>query len=289
MNDAMKDKVLDKLTDAMGRYKEDARGEYIFEVCPSCGNDRWNMNVNIEKNVFHDWACDYAGTVRKLFIDLKISYDFDITFASNKPKVEQDINDEAILPEDTMEIKESESRHIIIKYLQSRGMIESDIQKYNIKWCSKTGRILFAFYNPMGDLIFWNARTIYKGAKPKYIHAAVSKKTRILKYDGESKEIYLVEGVFDAIAVNKLGKSVIILMGSSISEDLKAYLRLKKQQVVICLDSDMTDKQAKLEKNLKSYLGEDLVTSLYIDGTDASDSGIAGEVGLLGYIKRKMK
>jgi len=288
MNDVMKDKVLAKLSDAMGRHKED-HDEAIFEVCPSCENSRWNMNVNIEKNVFHCWACDYAGTIYKLFRDLKLSFDFDIAFTKNEPKVEQNENDDAVLPEDTVEIKDSPSRQVIIKYLKSRGMVESDIEKYNIMWCPLTGRILFAFYNPMGDLIFWNARTIYKDVKPKYIHAAVSKKTRILKYDGESKEIFLVEGVFDAIAVNKLGKSVIMLMGSSVSEDLKAYLRLKKQSVVICLDSDMTDKQAKLEKDLKSYLGESLVSSLYISGEDASASGIDGDVGLLGYIKRKMK
>ena len=282
-----KEQIIQKLETVIGQYKQD-KDETIFKDCPFCGNDRKNFCVNVVKNAVHCWCCSYHGSIIRLFRDLKIPYDFTITFEKKK-EVPKNEKDEAILPEDAVELDKTDYRWMVMKYLNSRGLNEGDVKKYHIMWCEKLGRILFPFYDLNGNLIFWNARTIYKSVKPKYLHASVSKSTRILMYEGESKETFIVEGVFDGIAVNKLGKNAIMLMGSSVSEDLKTFLRVKKIPVVICLDSDMTDKQMKVERELKMYLGKDMVTSLYLKGKDASESGIDGETGLIGYIKRKMR
>jgi DNA primase len=284
---SQKEQILEKLFEAIGEYKQD-RHEIVFKVCPYCKNPKWNFSFNEDKNFFHCWACDEGGHVTKLFRDLKIPFDFKVDF-SKKEVAEPKEEGVLYLPDGTVEIKDSSSRAKVLRYLKGRNITEEDIERYKIKFWEPRGRILFPFYDYSGKLIFWNARTIFRGVKPKYLHASVPKSGKILIYEGKEREAWIVEGVFDAIAVNKLGKTAIMLMGSSISESLKSYLRMMKSSVVLCLDNDMTNKQFKYEKELKEILGEDKVKSLFLDGKDVSESGVAGEVGIAGYLKRKLK
>jgi len=282
-----REQIIQKLADELGSYKEE-RNEVVFRTCPYCKNDRWNFGVNLDKGMFHDWACDIGGSVVRLFRDLNLNFDFDIRFSKSAPVDEEP----GVLPtpEGLMEIKDSKNKEIILKYLSTRRITEADVDRYNIKWWEPKKRILFPFYDLAGKLIFWNARGIFKGVKPKYLHAAVPKSNKILKYDGDTSRVWIVEGVFDGITVNKdTGNMVIMLMGSSLSDGMMAYLRTMKYSVKLCLDSDMAKKQVKFETQLKEILGEDKVSSLFIGDGDVASCGVIGDVGLLGYVKGRMR
>lgn len=281
-----REQVLERLDEELGAHRKE-RHDYNYRQCPYCSNDRWNFAVNLEKHVFHCWACDEGGGIYRLLRRLGIVLDFEIDF--KKHKEERVVPGVIPLPEGTVEISQAKDKAKILGYLGSRDITEEDIKRYSIKWSEKQKRIVFPFTDLAGEVIFWNARTIYKDVKPKYLHSAVPKSEMVLQYHGVGDEIWIVEGVFDGIAVNKLGKTVVMLMGSSISEHLMTYLRTLKTPVVLCLDSDMMAKQAKYEKELRSVLGSDKVRALFLKGKDVSESGVDGDSGFAGYVRRKMK
>ena len=47
------------LKDVLG-YCHKSGDEYLF-MCKKCGHDKRKLSVNIDKNVFKCWICDYRG------------------------------------------------------------------------------------------------------------------------------------------------------------------------------------------------------------------------------------
>jgi len=253
--------------------------EYLFKVCYFCGNPNWNFQVNFEKNAVHCWACDWGGSVAKLCRVLKIPYEGKMSLAAGS---ERQVITEAGLPEGVVEIDEAgeDEKRKIWRYLKARGVSRDDVKRFNIKWWRPKGRIIFVFYDAFGEVMFWTARTIYKGVKPKYLHATATKKDKLFIWWGEEREeIWIVEGVFDGMRLNKTGKSVIMLFGSSLTDNLIAFLRLNRKKAVICLDFDMREKQLRYERVLKRYLGKDKVRSFWVEGKDVAEAGLKGRFG----------
>jgi DNA primase len=118
----------------------------------------------------------------------------------------------------------------------------------------------------------------------------VEKSELVLALYGDSIEsMYLVEGIFDALRLHKEGKSVIVLMGTSISNAVVSFLRELKCKACLVLDADAADRQRKHENVLVKYLGRDKVEAIYLRNGDVSSDGLHGSSGLLGYIQNKMR
>ena len=37
------------------------KDEVMFQVCPFCGNRKWNFEVNYVSGLYHCWVCDRGG------------------------------------------------------------------------------------------------------------------------------------------------------------------------------------------------------------------------------------
>jgi DNA primase len=119
----------------------------------------------------------------------------------------------------------------------------------------------------------------------------VSKTDKIIIYNGNSddKSVFLVEGVFDAIRLNKMGKTTIILLGTEISQKLAEFCRIKEYSVVLCLDNDASKKEWGYEIDLKRELGADKVRAIYLPEKDVAEIGLQGGEGFAGYIRAKLR
>jgi transcription elongation factor Elf1 len=50
----------------LGDYKRTSKNEYYFK-CPKCNHHNRKLAVNVVKNMFHCWVCDYRGrNIRRL-------------------------------------------------------------------------------------------------------------------------------------------------------------------------------------------------------------------------------
>lgn len=281
-------KVIHLIQDKLGPFKQ-RKDQTIFEVCPFCKNDRWNFEVNLKLGVWHCWVCNNGGLITKLLQFLHIDgvkYEFIV----QEQEVGKEQENEVTLPQDVELIDESKSRNDIMKFLYSRGITEQDIVVYNMLYWYKYSRIVFPFYNFLGHLVFWTARRLYKNQTPKYLHAHVSRRDKIILYEGQERdEIFIVEGVFDGIRLNKEGKSVMLLLGSNITDDQIHYLRIRGCRVVMVLDSDMIDKQLEYEERLGRILGGDKVRAVYLKSGDVGSKGLQGEYGFVGWMKSKIE
>jgi len=141
----------------------------------------------------------------------------DITFDSFK------------LPDDATRINDDHSNYV--KYLNTRGINHNEYPFY----ASKTldNRILVPIYKDK-KLIGQVARSIDPNTKPKY-YAQVQPGT-LFNLDNQHwsrKFIILVEGVFDAIAIDGVA-----ILGSEISNKQKLQIESLNRKVIIMPDRD---------------------------------------------------
>jgi len=260
--------------------------EWLF-TCPKCNHYKRKLSVNIEKNCFKCWICDYRGKslfrlVRKYgdfshklkwekwesVIDLSSRRLEDVFLQEEEKETFVNVN----LPPEFQSLcnkndwKNKKARN----YLKSRNVSSEDVLKWKVGFCP-TGeyrdRIVVPSFNERGNVNFFVTRA-YGNQYIKNKLANVSKDIVFneLYVDWDS-DVVLVEGIFDAF---KAENSVPIL-GSTLREDSKLVNKIVKHDstIYLALDADAKKKTARLMKSLLQYDIE-----LYrIDVEDKKDVG----------------
>ena len=265
--------------------------EYLF-TCPKCNHHKKKLSVNIEKDSFKCWICDYKSPsifrlVRRfgsfsqkkdweeLVGKVDLSTQSDLKAAIMSIGVAEEPEEELVitLPEEFKTLTTSKA-HIssrkAIRYLKSRGITKNDILKWKIGYCPTgdyEGRVIVPSFNMDGRVNYFIART-YEDEWVKYKNPPAQKDIVFneLYVDWES-DLTIVEGVFDAIVA---GNSI-PLLGSSLREDSKLFSKIVKHDtpLYIALDADAESKAIKL---IESFLKYDM--EIYkIDVSGFSDVG----------------
>jgi DNA primase len=232
--------------------------------CPVCdeGGNKGNLEVNIEKSLFHCWSCgDYElthGSLGKLFYK----------FGNKKQKkLYQVLKPETIikrerkkktlkLPDRFTQFKDSSKvypiRRQAMNYLNSRGITDDMIERYGIGFCDNgdhAGRIVIPSYNKKGELNYYIARSWDPMSRAKYKNPE-AEKDKIIFWENLidwNKDIFLVEGAFDGLFLD----NVIPLLGKHMSELLFETIYMNaKSNVIICLDADAWQNAVKLYHEL---------------------------------------
>ncbi len=61
-----KQKTLKILHEVIGDHRKTSKDEHYFK-CPACNHHKYKLAVNLDKNAFHCWVCDYRGrSIRRL-------------------------------------------------------------------------------------------------------------------------------------------------------------------------------------------------------------------------------
>jgi DNA primase len=244
--------------------------EYLFH-CPSCNHHKKKLSVNIDKNKFKCWICDYSGrTIRRLVrkhgdykqlqkwnsLTGRIEIESFESIFEQKKEVEEKVR--LYLPEDFVSLTGKNHSALASKplnYLKSRGIDRDDILKWKIGYSLSGkygGRILIPSFSDDGSLNYFVARS-YMSSYSKYLNPPASKNIVFnhLYVDWDS-DVVLVEGVFDAI---RAGANAIPILGSSLNEDSVLFQEIIKNDatIYVALDPDAEKKSLKLMSKLLQY------------------------------------
>ncbi|HCI69236.1 MAG TPA: hypothetical protein DHV30_01000, partial [Balneola sp.] len=249
------------LNEVLGYFKES--GQELLFKCPSCNHHKRKLSVNLDKNAFKCWICDYRGrNLRRLvrrygsYVQLskwdKITNRFDLAnFADlfmDQPDREEEIKVE--LPQEFRTLT-SKDRPLIsnpaFRYLRERGLSKYDILKWKIGYCYEgqyRNRIIIPSFNDDGDTNYFIARS-YSGDSYKYKNPRASKNIVFNElFIDWDQDLVIVEGVFDAIVA---GNAVPIL-GSTLRADSRLIQKIvyNDTPVYIALDPDAEAKERKI-------------------------------------------
>tara|TARA_A100001391_G_scaffold79427_1_gene51546 strand:- start:244 stop:1203 length:960 start_codon:yes stop_codon:yes gene_type:complete len=288
------------LKDFLGRYNRTGQ-EYLFN-CPKCNHHKKKLSVNLDKNVFKCWICDYRGNniyrlVKKYgtyenkskwreLVDGIDLLEFDSIIESIFPQEELEEEIVVNLPEEFVSLANKNNTlqaKAAKNYLLKRGIDESDILFWKIGFCNSgeyAGRIIVPSFNENGDCNYFIGRT-YQDDWRKYMNPPTSKSKIIFNelYIDWCEDLTLTEGVFDAIVA---GKNSVPILGSSLKEQSKLFksIILNDTPVYVALDSDAEEKASFLIQNLIKYDAE-------VYKVDVFPYSDVGEMPKKEFLKRK--
>ena len=290
-------------------YRTDGKNVGRNEInvcCPYCGEARFHLGINSQKNKFNCWICSEKGDLVKFISKLKnisfleakqiINPVSDLKRAlENRKKIEEvqeSIKNKNLkLPPYTKPfIKGSPNiwQNAAYKFLKSKYNLSwEQILEADLHYCyfGKYGNnIIVPFYSRTGSLINFLGRTWDKKSKMRYKNckneeAVVKMKDMVYTYNRIKKGLpclIIVEGVFDAIKVG-LDRAV-ALCGSEVTQKQKnLIIELKPKKTLVMFDNDPHLKTTSIKaKKLADYLsafGESKVIQLP-QGKDPGDLSI---------------
>ena len=267
-------------------YFSDKGSELLFS-CPACGHHKRKFSVNLDKNVFKCWVCDYHGrNIRRVirrfgsYIQLQkwdqITDRSDITRFAELFMDEQSGEGEAKieLPQEFVSLANKNlplSANRALRYLKERGITQEQIVRWKMGFCydgEYGGRIIVPSFGTSGYPNYFIARS-YVGHNMKYKNPRSSKNVVFNDlFTNWNDDLVIVEGVFDAI---NAGNAVPIL-GSTLRTDSDLLRKIVRNDTpcYIALDPDAADKERRIIQTLLRYDVE-----LYkIDVTGYEDIGV---------------
>ena len=261
-------KKLAVLTDFLGASYRSGNEQLFF--CPKCNHHKKKMSINIEKDKFKCWVCDYHGSSIRRLVRRYGNYSHQSAWAKFEPQIEisrfeevffatgEEVQEQIVpLPKEFKPLASaftSLAAKPARRYLMTRGITKQDILRWKIGYCPSgeyAGRIVVPSFNMSGKVNYFVGRT-YDGNWKKYMNPQAGRNIVFneLYVDWQS-DLSIVEGVFDAIVA---GNAVPIL-GSSLREDSRLIKNVVENDtpVYIALDPDAEKKALKLIKKLLTF------------------------------------
>ena len=287
---------LDILKNILGNYYKN-QNEHLFH-CPKCNHHKRKLSVNIEKNVFKCWVCDWSGrnlyrVVRKYGTrsnrtewrsfnqEVEIRNFAEKLFGEKEEVVEQQIN---LPPEFVSLVNKNLPKTSVypLNYLRSRFVNKNDILKWKLGYCSSgkyEGRIIFPSFGMSGQVNYFISRTFSRD-KRKYLNPPMSKRSIFNElYLDFDKDLVIVEGVFDAI---NAGDNAVPLLGSTLTDEHPLFQKIVDNDVPVYLALD-ADASKKTNKLIELFLRYDIETYL----VDVAPYKDVGEMPKHEFLQRK--
>ncbi len=288
------------LKDFLGGYNRTGQ-EYLFS-CPKCKHHKRKLSVNLDKNVFKCWICEFKGNnINRLVrrygdVTQKAKWgeltgqveigQFDEIIASLFPDTEEDQPEVVKLPNEFLSLANKARSLLSTKarnYLNRRGITDEDILFWKIGYCPSgeyAGRIVIPSFNEDGDCNYFIGRT-YQNDWRKYMNPQAAKSKIVFNelYIDWDEDLVLTEGVFDAIVA---GKNSVPILGSSLKEQSRLFKKIIENDtpVYVALDPDAEEKASSLVQNLIKYGAE-------VYKIQVSPYNDVGEMPKKEFLKRK--
>lgn len=246
--------LLELIEDVLDKPKKvyESKQQYGYD-CPNCmdikgldkGDNKSNLEINLNKFIFHCWGCGISGPLGRIFDDYGTKEQKKV-YNLIKPeelKVQEAKKTQLKLPEGYTQFKDSNPRFIphaeAYRYLTSRGITDEIIEKYQIGY-TVTGefayRVIVPSFNKNDKLNYFIARS-WVPNKMKYKNPTAAKDEIIFNENRIDwfKDVYLVEGAFDGFfldnSIAMLGKKMSTLLFETLYENVLG-------KIIICLDED---------------------------------------------------
>lgn len=189
----------------------------------------------------------------------------------------------------------------LVSFLKKRGHDESTL--INSSLMNQVGRdffrdrLIFGIKNSFGDIVALSGRTL-SNEDAKYINSQESlvfKKSNILynwnnarEIAYKEKEVYIVEGFMDVIALYKIGiKNVVAIMGTAFTKE--SLQNIKDIKVNLMLDSDNAGINATI-KSIRLLLENNIETNVVVNNKNKDADEIlesSGKYELINVINNK--
>jgi len=250
-------------------YFSDKGNELLF-TCPECGHHKRKFSVNLDKNAYKCWVCNYRGRnirriVRRFGTYTQLQAWDAITNRSDLERFAElfvapecgESPQKLELPQEFISLchdKIPATGMYALRYLKSRGVTNEDIIRWKIGYCFSgeyRNRIVFPSFDNDGDINYFVARS-YSGDSYKYKNPKASKNIILNHlYIDWNKDLTIVEGIFDAVIA---GNSIPIL-GSTLRSDSELIREIVRNDtpVFIALDPDAAEKERRIIKTLLKY------------------------------------
>ena len=244
--------------------------EHLF-YCPKCKHHKRKLSVNVEKDAFKCWICDYHGrSLRRLvrkFADFRTLQKWDKLDGREDVTKFDDIfsEDNEIeeiqridLPKEFTSLANDDlplAMTPALNYLENRGVTKQDILHWKIGCCvggDYNNRVIILSFDEDGYVNYFVGRT-FNGSWRKYLNPPASKNIIFNElYLDFDKDLVIVEGIFDAMIA---GPNSVPILGSTLRENSKLFQQIVKNDtpVYIGLDIDAEKKTKKIIKDLLNY------------------------------------
>jgi len=261
--------LLHLLEQVLGKGKKTSGNNYSF-FSPFVSHYKPKLEIDLSvnsknKNFWHCWISNEKGrTIQSLFKRIRVDRQHYETLNrilktkalhtwnhTDEKEEELRLPPEFIRLTDFGSIKDITTGMQIrqaVSYLKSRGILPTDIFRYNIGYCPSGiygGRIIVPSYDENFNLNFFVSRTIFEDVNAKYKNPPVSKDVvGFESFINWNEPITLVEGVFDAITARF---NAIPLFGKIVQPLLKERILIRKPpKVIVALDNDATKDAIKI-------------------------------------------
>lgn len=261
--------LLHLLEQVLGKGRKTSGDNYSF-FSPFVSHYKPKLEINLasnskNQNFWHCWVSNEKGrTIQSLFKRIRVDrghYDTLNRILKTKAlhtwKDSTEKEAELRLPQEFIrltdfptikDISTSMQMKQAISYLKNRGILSTDIFRYNIGYCPSGmygGRIIVPSYDENFNLNFFVSRTIFEDVNAKYKNPPVSKDVvGFESFINWREPITLVEGVFDAITARF---NAIPLFGKIVQPLLKEKILIRKPpKVIVALDNDATKDAIKI-------------------------------------------
>ena len=284
--------VLGLLELHLGSGKKSGKHEDYAFSCPFCKHHKPKLVVNIETGQYNCWTCHPptkgktpVSLLKKLAAPISQVKEMASYFSVRLPNSSTEETPQVTLPSEFISLVDPPNTIDIkraLSYLKSRKISQSDIQKYNIGYCS-TGkyqdRIIIPSYDKNGVLNYFVARSLDNSAYIKY-DTPECKKNDLIGMESLinwSVPVILCEGAFDAIAIKR---NAIPLFGKTIPNSVMMKLvESEVKTIYLALDNDALKEAIDHAKQFLNYGKE--VYMLDLKGKDPSKIGFENMIKLL--------
>ena len=269
------DKLRLMLIDIFGEEYETHGGQFRVNcISPDCTDKKGNLEINLQKGIFHCWLCEYSGNIRKLFRDVlgrDVDLDEEYVSAEALRKFQLDFQPDlrqqktfSGLPEEFCPLWDDRKLSMVgdkaRQYALTR-MTWDDIVQYKVGYCGLgkyKWRIIIPFFEG-GEVVYFLGRAMYKNKMiPPYLNSDSPKRDLIFNYEralvvGSGA---IVEGVFDAIKVGNGPPVVGLAILGTVILDEQIYKLNQIPDLSIMLDEDAALKTHKIAKILLERLSK---------------------------------
>lgn len=226
--------------------KRRVSGNNINMCCPFHNETRASFGISTEyPYLFNCFSCGESGNLINL-----VSYVFDINYLQAYTKI---IKDYSVISQDLLEDVEEDCEEEVVteeeifnyrkkrhSYIESRGISDYTLQKYEIGYDEKNYSITFPVRDLYGNPLF----IIKRRVDSKFFHIPKNAPKSEVLYGlnylyGKVKKVFLVEGPIDVLSCYEAKLPAVGLMGRTLSRDqLKLLLLAGIEEVVLFLDND---------------------------------------------------
>ena len=250
--------TLEKAQLLFPELRPEDKGDYFLMYCPECGHKEaflYKSGSNItcnrrDKCGFHISIFDYLKSNNRLKLSGIIPSDAPETPQSNDEASKKQL----ILPKGIKFFSEAsgvicdkfknylKKRKINNKFIDSLGYVFGSDDKFD-------GSIFIPFFEN-GEINYFICRKV--SGDIRYLNSDVSATDKVFNLDGieEGKDVFIFEGVFDAMSINENQISTAMLTNNFSKEKISKIIDRAPRNIIMVPDIDFAG-VCSLEKNLR--------------------------------------